>query len=361
MKKAISIIMALVLAFAAIACSRSETWPESELASHLPKPDKGKNDSVYEFSDSLSITVKGIDSVDYELYVKKCIEAGFTEEASKSSTSYEAFNSDGYSLDLDLYNSSKELHIRLKEPIKLSSLRWPAGEAGKLIPKPTSSIGKTQWEYDRKFYLYVGDTDIDQFQQYIDSCIDAGFSIDYSRGDTFFTARNSLGYKLSLHYVGFHVMSVNIDEPEAAETEPPAKETEAGNTEPPKEEAPAPAKDVPSPAPTAVPTAVPTEAPTKVPSSNSQSSDLIRDDVKKAIDSYEAFVDEYCAFMKTYDASNLSSMNAYLALVQKELEMLKEFEAIKEKDLTTAETLYYAEVELRCSKKMLDAVNSRNN
>lgn len=357
MKKAVSIIMALVLAFAAIACSRSETWPESELASHLPKPDKGKIDRVHEFSDSLSITVKGIDSADYELYVRKCIEAGFTEEASKSSTSYEAFNADGYSLDLDLYSSSKELHIRLSDPIKLSSLRWPAGEAGKLIPKPASSSGKTQWEYDRKFYLYVGDTDIDQFQQYIDACIDAGFNIDYSRGDTYFTAKNALGYKLSLRYAGFHVMSVNIDEPEAIETEPPLKDTEAGKTEPPKEEAPAAAKDVPSPAPTAVPT----EAPTKAPSSNSQSSDVIRDDVKKAIDSYETFVDEYCAFMKTYDASNLSSMNAYLALVQKELEMLKEFEAIKEKDLTTAETLYYAEVELRCSKKMLDAVNRRGN
>ena len=125
--------MALVLAFAAIACSRSETWPESELASHLPKPDKGKIDTVHEFSDSLSVTVKGIDSSDYELYVRKCIEAGYTEEASKSSTSYEAFNADGYSLDLDLYSSSKELHILLEGMEPDASLRSILSRMTKLV------------------------------------------------------------------------------------------------------------------------------------------------------------------------------------------------------------------------------------
>ena len=87
------------------------------------------------------------------------------------------------------------------------------------------------------------------------------------------------------------------------------------------------------------------------------SDDLIRDDVKEAIDTYEAFVDEYCEFMKSYDPSNLKSLSKYTDLMTKEIEMAKEFEDIEDKDLTDAEALYYSQVSVRCSGKMLEAAS----
>ena len=84
---------------------------------------------------------------------------------------------------------------------------------------------------------------------------------------------------------------------------------------------------------------------------------LIRDDIKEAIDSYEAFVDEYCKFMENYDASDISSLAKYTDLLSKEIEMSKEFEDIEDMELTNAEALYYSEVSVRCLKKMSEAAS----
>ena len=77
----------------------------------------------------------------------------------------------------------------------------------------------------------------------------------------------------------------------------------------------------------------------------------IRPDVKAAIDSYEAFVDEYCEFMNSYDKNDLSQLTSYLSLLAKEIEMEEQFDAL-EQDLNDQELLYYSEVSLRCSKKL---------
>ena len=57
--------------------------------------------------------------------------------------------------------------------------------------------------------------------------------------------------------------------------------------------------------------------------------------------------------MKSYDSSDLTMLTKYTKLMAKEVEMAKEFEDIENKDLTEAEALYYSEVSLRCTDKML--------
>ena len=86
--------------------------------------------------------------------------------------------------------------------------------------------------------------------------------------------------------------------------------------------------------------------------SNSVDQNGIRDNIKKAIDDYEAFIDEYCDFMKNYDSSDMAQLTKYASLVAKELEMTRSFEEIEDEDLTDAEAEYYAEVSLRCSQKL---------
>ena len=72
------------------------------------------------------------------------------------------------------------------------------------------------------------------------------------------------------------------------------------------------------------------------------------------IDSYEAFVDEYCAFMTEYSLVDLAKLSTYNELIAKEIEMTKQFEQLKNEELNEAEARYYAEVSLRCSQKMLE-------
>ena len=94
------------------------------------------------------------------------------------------------------------------------------------------------------------------------------------------------------------------------------------------------------------------------PEGEAANEDALRPHIKEAIDSYEAFVDEYCAFMQEYSLTDLSKLSTYNELVSREIEMSEKFEALEKEELTTEEALYYSEVGLRCSQKLLDVASS---
>ena len=82
---------------------------------------------------------------------------------------------------------------------------------------------------------------------------------------------------------------------------------------------------------------------------------LIRPEFKEAMDSYEAFFDEYIDFMNRYKANptNAELLMQSADMLTKEAKMLKEFdEWEKADDMTTAETAYYLEVHARIYQKL---------
>lgn len=87
--------------------------------------------------------------------------------------------------------------------------------------------------------------------------------------------------------------------------------------------------------------------------------DMIRPEFKEFMDSYEAFYDEYIAFMKEYENADsndaLIMMGDYMNYLTKYSEFMEKLDSIDENELTDAEALYYAEVTLRVSQKMLQA------
>lgn len=84
----------------------------------------------------------------------------------------------------------------------------------------------------------------------------------------------------------------------------------------------------------------------------------MRPEFKEAMDSYEAFYDEYIAFMKTYqdNPSDLKLLAQYADMVKQEAEMTRKFEAWDEDDMTDEELEYYLDVNLRIEKKLLDVM-----
>ncbi|MCM1334515.1 MAG: hypothetical protein NC084_02075 [Bacteroides sp.] len=85
------------------------------------------------------------------------------------------------------------------------------------------------------------------------------------------------------------------------------------------------------------------------------SSNGIRPEFKEAMDSYEAFFDEYCKIMTAYaeNPSDLSLMLQYLEYLEKYSEMADKLDEIGDDDLSEAELLYYTEVMSRINKKLL--------
>lgn len=81
----------------------------------------------------------------------------------------------------------------------------------------------------------------------------------------------------------------------------------------------------------------------------------IRPEFKAAMDSYEAFYDEYIALMKKYSANptDLSLLTQYMDLLSKTEEMDKSFEQWDEDDMSDEELKYYLEVNLRVSQKLI--------
>ena len=80
---------------------------------------------------------------------------------------------------------------------------------------------------------------------------------------------------------------------------------------------------------------------------------------KETMDSYEAFFDEYVAFMEVYANTDdtTAMMTEYLSYMTKYMEVMQKLDEINEEELSDADALYYAEVQLRISQKLLAVSN----
>lgn len=79
----------------------------------------------------------------------------------------------------------------------------------------------------------------------------------------------------------------------------------------------------------------------------------IRAEVKDSLDSYEVFVDDYCAFMKKYAAAGDKTelLADYSDFMSKYAETAEKIDNLK-KDLSDSELAYYTEVTTRCAEKL---------
>ena len=149
---------------------------------------------------------------DYYDYVNACKKFGYDYEIiEEDETSFEAYNKDGYQIEVSYITT---LNVEVNAPMKMGQVEWPNSDIAKLIPQPKSLYGKIEWEHDYGFLIYIGNTTLSDYEEYVNSVYDSGFNIDYNKGDTYFWADNADGYHVSIDYEGFNTMFVRIDEPD---------------------------------------------------------------------------------------------------------------------------------------------------
>lgn len=318
-----------------------------ELGSELPVPDKlyGRvsNDSKY----ILGIEIVDVTKQDYKNYVQKCTEKGFTIDAEDKNTIYNAYNEKGYNIIASFSDYSKEvtLNITLKAPEEMEEFEWPTNGLGTKVPKSKSNYGRICWDNSESFIVHVGNTSKSEYNEYIKECENKGFTLEHSKGEKTYSAKNEEGYKLSLMYLGGDRMEISVKVPDeksstntATESTKPAEEN-TKNTEEKKTE---------------------TTKSTKDDTSKKSSSNGIGKEFKEAMDSYEKFMDEYIAFMKKYEKSNGTDMSLladYSKYMSRYADMTKKFEKWEDEDMNDAETAYYIEVQTRVNKKLLEVAN----
>lgn len=84
--------------------------------------------------------------------------------------------------------------------------------------------------------------------------------------------------------------------------------------------------------------------------------DGMRPEFKEAMDSYEAFYNDYCDILNQYseNPSDMQLLADYADMMEKAAEMTEKFEAWEEDDLNNAELAYYLDVNNRIMKKLLE-------
>lgn len=81
-------------------------WPDSDIANLLPKPTSSHGNIHTEGKDTFYIDIYG-SKKEYNAYVKKCKDKGFTNHETSIKNSYFAQNQDGYNLTVNYWKETE--------------------------------------------------------------------------------------------------------------------------------------------------------------------------------------------------------------------------------------------------------------
>lgn len=217
--------------------------------------------------------------------------------------------------ELDLSVDSTYSNIDWKEHALLSGL-----------PNPNTQKIEIESEDATSISLIISDVSQSGFETYANMCKDKGFNINFSYSDDYFTASSLDGYNLTLYYKNdIKKMDVYLYmQSEIKSTTATEKKAESTTK-------------------------------VKITTEKSTSDNAIRSEVKKTIDTYEAFMNKYVAFMKKYSESNdtASMVKDYAEYMGKYTELVEKFNALENNNLNDSELKYYLEIQNKINTELL--------
>lgn len=233
------------------------------------------------------------------------------------------------------YDYSSEKYSVESETV--TAYQWSQTELGSKIPKPNVEVVQSSLDTEGLFTFDIYGMSLEQFNAYVEECKGMGYTVDPSSYEGFYSAYDSEGYNVYLYYEeGDDVLSCSVRSPHD-ENEKDSEEEESG------EAAPEEMTDTDDSAGS---------------NTNDKPSDDIRPEFKEAMDSYEAFYDEYCEIMKKYNKnpSDMELFDDYLNMLEKGNEMSEKFAEWENSDMNDAELKYYLDVYARVNKKLIDVL-----
>ena len=219
MKKALALFLTLTMLLSLCACGilsspmEYDSWPSDDLAAKLPAPDTEKI-KISEYSSFVSIDIYEATAETFTDYISKCETAGFIIEAERGSDKYEAYNAEGCKLEIDFLKNSEKVSIDLNESKVNGTINWPSIGLASLIPVPNSNVGTIASNSSTCFTAYVGETSEEDYRNYVNSCIERGFTVDFSDTGEDFYGNNVEGIELHLAYHGFKTLYIYMEAPE---------------------------------------------------------------------------------------------------------------------------------------------------
>lgn len=327
-------------------------WSDIEMHKVLPEPENTFGTIHHNSKTDLMLTLSDLSEKDFKAYRDTCISAGYETEADESSISYSAYNQDGYEISLIYYQNNEELNVTLTAPEEMDEFEWPSNGLAAMLPATKSKIGNITSDSSENFSVHVGNTPIEEYDTYVKECEKKGFTVDYDKGEKSYSALNADKYQLHLEYSGFQTITISLEAPEE-DTDDFKDKNDSSTTE--STETSASAKEQTSSEENDAPPEENTSSEENA-EKEEAAADGISPDFKKAMDSYEAFFDEYVDFMEKYlasDGTDLTLITKYADYMSKYTQCLKDLEAWENEEMNTAEAAYYLEVQNRINQKLL--------
>lgn len=185
-------------------------WVNLRLGDKLPAFEKAKAEVMWDKEDLLSLNFYNVSKPEFEAYIQKCKDYGYTIDAEDSNSRYFAYNAEGYCLTLGYsdFMNENELSIHLEDPKKKANVVWPNGKLVEGVPIPKSLIGEVFSETSTSFSVYLADIEKAYFSEYVALCMANGFNVDYTKSETYFRAENKDGITLTVTYEGFNTLYI---------------------------------------------------------------------------------------------------------------------------------------------------------
>ena len=232
-----------------------------------------------------------------------------------------------------------------------ATIKWPDSKLAQMLPTPESTVGIIETDRADWLEVYIGNTTSEQYESYVSSCKENGFTENYDSGTDYnncpyYRAENSDGYSLSLEY---HKLDDDTDYEPMKDSmtiklnAPYEKETEAETEKPTEKATEAPAEES-------------SKTESKSESKAITDNDTVTPSFKEMMDSYEAFFDEYIDFMKKYkeNPSDLSLISEYTEYLSKYSDYMSKLSAVDTDSLSAADLAYYTEVNARITKELAE-------
>lgn len=185
-------------------------WNDIFLIEVLPEPDNDEGRIIINSDESLLIHICDSSLKDYKKYLEECIDKGFTLESDNATDNYSAYNKDGYYLNLMYYDSNSEISIELEAPNEYGIIEWPSSGVATLAPNPPSNKGIIITDSSTEFRAEISNISKENYIDYVDKCMNRGFSNDYNKTDKLFEAYNENGDLLTVSYEGFDIIQISV-------------------------------------------------------------------------------------------------------------------------------------------------------
>lgn len=319
------------------------------LGEYLPKLPNKKGEIGNDSDNYLRVRLFNVSMNDFNEYIDLAKENYNVESYSNGTSSYSAYDKEQYKLDLSYYERAKELTIDLKAPKNKKDIVWPTSELVSLLPVPKSLKGEVSSESSTGYAVYIGNTSENDYNEYVSTCMESGFNVDYSKSEKYYSAKNENGYSLEVNYTGGNTMYIYIKTPEKTNTESSTETTSDVSNK--ADETPTNiSKEENKPS-------VSEQTSSSTDTKKSTTTNGISKEFKDFMDSYEEYIDEYVEFMKKYNAnsSDLTMITQYGKMLQKYTEYADKFEKYDDDhEMTKEETQYYIDVQTRVNKKLLE-------